>query len=285
MSWPETVTVGVDREGASKEAVALGTSIARAANAQLELVHVIEQTRRPWHRSVNLTEKQAEAVGRIAMEMSLGQIPDHAELRIRQGHPVEALAEEASELLVLGRHTEGFFDAFVGGTAQKVLHYAACPVLIHKTDATECPKRLVLSTDMSRASRAAMQFAYSWAKTFEGSVTIVHAFDPPSFAYEPTEVDMPHYAVDTIRDEDFADARAFVEKFDWGDVPHELVLEEGFPRHVVQDVAEGVDADLIVIGTHGRTGLGKLIMGSVATKVVEESTRSLLVIPPGATGD
>lgn len=56
-------------------------------------------------------------------------------------------------------------------------------------------------------------------------------------------------------------------------------IEEGKPSEIILKVAEEWGADLIVLGTHGRTGLSHLLMGSVAEKVVRHSTKPLLIIP------
>jgi nucleotide-binding universal stress UspA family protein len=56
-------------------------------------------------------------------------------------------------------------------------------------------------------------------------------------------------------------------------------VEEGNPNEMILKVAEEWEADLIVLGTHGRTGLSHLLMGSVAEKVIRHSTKPLYIIP------
>jgi nucleotide-binding universal stress UspA family protein len=56
-------------------------------------------------------------------------------------------------------------------------------------------------------------------------------------------------------------------------------VEEGIPYEVILNVAKEWDADIIVLGTHGRTGLSHLIMGSVAEKVIRHSEKPVFIIP------
>ena len=97
----------------------------------------------------------------------------------------------------------------------------------------------------------------------------------------------PDY-LEKVQEEQVAHSREIVETAkkglaECGFKVHTLVLT-GDPREALLDTAEGIGADLIVVGSHGRTGLAKLLMGSVATHIVTHAHCSVLVVklPKGA---
>ena len=127
-------------------------------------------------------------------------------------------------------------------------------------------RRILVPVDFSTPSAAALSFAYSLASQLGASIDVLHVMDPSDTLLTPA--DKPAAG-------DPAAARALLHTFvaeGTGDrVPIAERLESGDPRERIVAVAAADNIDMIVMGTHGRTGLSRLLMGSVAEAVVRRA--------------
>jgi len=132
-------------------------------------------------------------------------------------------------------------------------------------------KLIVFPTDFSSASDAAMHYATSLARDAGAKLLIVHVEEPP-LAYGGGEL---YYG---IPDPDRGDLTKMLDELTPSDpaVPYEHRMLLGEPATEIVRLAEEQAADLIVMGTHGRTGLKRLLMGSVAEAVVRRSACPVL---------
>jgi nucleotide-binding universal stress UspA family protein len=89
---------------------------------------------------------------------------------------------------------------------------------------------------------------------------------------------MPTYVVDSIRDEETQSYLDLVSGTDWRGVDHEVHVETGAPGPTILDAARRHEADLVVMGAHGRTGFDRLFLGSVSEHVVKHTEGSVLVV-------
>lgn len=141
------------------------------------------------------------------------------------------------------------------------------------------PFRTILAAvDFSEASDAAIETAIELAKRFEASLHAVHCFELPIPAVSPYEVAIPdQYLEDSRRAAQDRLAEA-VERGASQGVEMSSHLEEGSPSAAVVRVAERIGADLIVMGTHGHTGLKHLVLGSVAERTLRHAPCSVLTV-------
>jgi nucleotide-binding universal stress UspA family protein len=138
------------------------------------------------------------------------------------------------------------------------------------------PCRTILHpTDFSEHSQHAFRLACSLAREQGCSVTVLHVPEPPPFvSYGEMErsFQQPHGYKQELE-----------EKLRQLKPPDTTVaadyrLEEGDPATEILHLAEELDCDLIVMGTHGRTGLGRLLMGSVAEKVLRKAPCPVITV-------
>lgn len=127
-------------------------------------------------------------------------------------------------------------------------------------------KKILFPTDFSHCSDAALGVATSLARDTGAKLLIVHIEEPP-MAYGGGEM---YYGLPDPASEDLQAMLARVKPLD-DSVPFEHHLVVGDPAGSIVRLAEEQNADLIVMGTHGRTGLSRLLMGSVAEAVVRKS--------------
>lgn len=143
-------------------------------------------------------------------------------------------------------------------------------------------KRILVPTDFSEPADAALTYALDLASKLGAKVSLVHVFDDPSGIHSGEYFPMPA----EMRSEIVADLRRRLA---------EVVAQHGHselnPQVLIgptaRSIVEGArDADLIVMGTHGRHGVSHLLLGSVAERVVRTATCPVLTVrPSAAVGD
>ena len=138
------------------------------------------------------------------------------------------------------------------------------------------PKQILVPTDFSELSTTALHDAVSWGRRFGSRISIVHAdvlsqmaetvgFAPPSSSIRSAEVQIREYLEEHVPPELRGEAR----------------IVSDSPVSAVMTAAEDVGADLIVIGTHGRTGWNRVVFGSVAEFILRRSDIPVLALPVG----
>lgn len=145
-------------------------------------------------------------------------------------------------------------------------------------------RHLLAPTDFSEPSRHALDVAADLAVVFGAKLTLVHAFEVPGYAYAGINyapVDLVTPLQDAAKDLLARALEATRQK-----VPAaEAVLRLGAPWDEVLAVAKETGADLIVMGTHGRSGIKHVLLGSVAEKVVRHSPIPVLTIRTAERSD
>ena len=141
--------------------------------------------------------------------------------------------------------------------------------------------KIVIAMDGSKCSKAALAFVRRVMLPPASPITVVSAVFPPILAQPDVYVGAPAAAEQLMEQETRAyqelATQTAKELRDAG-YPTEARVLAGDPRDVILKVAQDAGAELIVVGSHGRTGLAKLLMGSVATHVVTHAKQSVLVV-------
>jgi nucleotide-binding universal stress UspA family protein len=129
---------------------------------------------------------------------------------------------------------------------------------------------ILCATDFSAASRHALKLAFKLARDHDARVVLLHVVEPPFFGDEPL-------SLTTTLDKMRAEAgRLLASTPRPSDIETEHVIAEGDPVSEILHAAAEEQADFIVLGTHGRTGLTRLLMGSVAENVIRRATCPVL---------
>ena len=126
---------------------------------------------------------------------------------------------------------------------------------------------ILVGTDFSDPSEQAVRAAGDWAETFGAKVTLVHALAVPELA--DGELVQPHPEHAELEEAVHRHLDAVRDRL-LGGVDAKTVLVRGpRPAEVLTKLAQSSDVDLIVVATHGRSGLSRLLLGSVAERVVK----------------
>ena len=198
--------------------------------------------------------------------------------------PVEAVLEAAQKegvgLIVVGtRGLTGLKHALLGSVAERIVRLAPCPVLTVREGASgELPRRLLLATDFSDAGDHALRAGVDLAKRLGAQVDVVHAFDVPLEPVTRYGVTIPTDIVPVARKAARAKLDAAVATVRSEGVKAEGHLTEVPAAPAIADVAKEISADLVVMGTHGFTGLRHLLLGSVAERTLRLAPCSVLTV-------
>ena len=143
-------------------------------------------------------------------------------------------------------------------------------------------KRILVTLDGSDLAQQALEPAFEIARKFGGEVILLRvAIAEPQLVALPAfgEAPLPDYALQRDREE--AEAYLHGLKLEWYSrgAPIHTEIITGNPAEMILDVAEVDEADLIVMSTHGRSGLSRLIYGSVAESVLRGARAPVLLIP------
>lgn len=134
-------------------------------------------------------------------------------------------------------------------------------------------KHLLVATDFSEDADRAVDYAVGLAQELKASLTLMTA----TYLGDTPEVHMGY--IEKARTEDQQKLEAARQRVEQAGVAASALAEYGSPAQRIVETAQKEGADLIVMGTHGRTGLRQMLIGSVAERVVRHATCPVLVVP------
>jgi nucleotide-binding universal stress UspA family protein len=205
---------------------------------------------------------------------------------------VQEAEKDANTLIAISTHgRSGIGRWMMGSVTDKVVRQAANPVLVVRARTGEVTssapqlKRVVLPLDGSHRSGVAMDHAVEMANALNLGVTLLRSISP--MAYGDTFADYVPSMYENLADEIETDVQDYLaheaqqlRAAGIADVAEKAV--DGYAASAILDEV-GDDGDAIVVmATHGRAGIGRWVLGSVADRVIRHSTGPVLVVRPGA---
>jgi nucleotide-binding universal stress UspA family protein len=198
--------------------------------------------------------------------------------RLEEGDPfkkiIEIAEEERCDLIVMGRRGMSRLErALMGSVTAKVIGHFKGKTLVIPRDSTIGWKTILVATDGSKYSEAAVEEAINYAKSYEGSLKVVTAVD----VTEEFEANAPDL-VDKLIEKAKSILNEVKKKAEDAGIPTETLVRQGEPYKVIIDIAKQVNADIIIMGSHGRTGLTRLFMGSVTSRVIGHTPYPVMIV-------
>jgi nucleotide-binding universal stress UspA family protein len=289
---PRHILCGLDAEGHARDAVAVATWLSERLDAELEFIHAFPPRPVLWGKREAMPEWVAgtEITGRVLREelreamrgappaLGLKTSADALRLHVTSGHAAHVILERAraasADLIVLGPHAKhGALD--LDDTARAVLAHASGGVWV-QSGRPRPIKRILVPIDLSENSLRALALARDLARAFGARITALQAFEPPTLGASGPEVAGTGYVVEHYEAAEREAFDAAVGGFDWNGVTHATLFEHGDPAERV--LAHQAEHDLVVLGTHGRTGLSAVLLGSVAHSVLRSATIPVLAL-------
>lgn len=178
------------------------------------------------------------------------------------------------DLIVMGRkgHTR-IEKMLIGSVTARVIGYTHRDVLVVPRNSTIGWQKILVATDGSKYSKAAADKAIDLAKTYGGNLMVLSVFDVPAEFYGET-----HSAADDIIQKSKTYVEDVRKQAESEGVKTEALVKEGETYQVITGIAGNLGVDTIIIGSHGRTGLKRLLMGSVTERVIGHAPCPVLVV-------
>ena len=277
----------IDFSAGSRSALRAAATLTAAFGAELLILHVVavpelantselvvtvvsreqhlEAARKALAAAVS--DAQADGAPRVTSRLETGPVPDAI---------VDALADPTFDLCVIGAtgHT-GLARFLLGSVAEKVVRHSACSTLVVRPDGQfEMPLHVLCPIDFSPSAAHAAEIAASLVR-IGGAITLLHVLElPVRYAGPIFDEDMarslaPHAA--SVLDEWAARLRPRCANI-------QIDSRVGYPGgEILAAIDHDHTVDLVCIGSHGRTGLRRFLLGSVAEKIVRHARCSVLV--------
>jgi nucleotide-binding universal stress UspA family protein len=290
------IVVGVDGSAASQEALQWAVGLGEVLGAEVVAIHALGLLDR-WHDPDASAQSWRTTLSDVVERtwcVPLARSPGAHRVEVRDGDPVDVLLAAAdgehADLLVVGSRGVGDRpELALGSTSLRVLRAARVPVLVVPDRRRASPpagglrlRHLLVGVDRSDASRAALELAADVAVALGGSLSVLEVVDylPPFPLRESTagthegEAQAPGPAMALLE----AEVRGVRAR----GVGVQVFVRSGDPAPALLELADDVDADLVVVGTRGRGGPAELLLGSVARTVADRARRPTLVVPATA---
>lgn len=281
------ILVPTDLSGGEEGAIRCAGNLARALQARVTLLHVLEpvpafsefaaalgdlqERRREWaehglEANARLLDGVCAAGGAVSHGRAFEQIVAYA-------------VENGVDLIVLGRTRDpGLLHQLLGSTAERVVRHAPCAVLVLSAERGTETGPVCLGTDLSPVSLLAAPWAEEFARLLGKSLLLVNV--QPPLALPGTPVYERHSVeIDRLRREAASALQECGEQSLDGEVHPDCVVLEGTPCQELCQEAKRCDAALLVLATRGATNWPAALIGSTAERVVRHAGVPVLVVP------
>ena len=271
------VLVATDLSPGSDHALSRALALASTNKASVRVVHV--------HDGAASGEELATIRQRLlARSRDQGLPGAGVEVEFRSGPPAERILDVAgsfmADLIVIGAHGRmRLRDAWLGTTATRLLRSAHAPLLVVHARDVHPYRRILAAVDDTSAAVTVLGLAGQLSSAIE--VFAVHAFHVPYEAY--AEVIAPREEIRTDH-ERAIDSIVCKVAPDVSTLHFESIVEEGDVLSVIASAAKRVSPDLLLLGTHGRRGLARILFGSTAEAALAYFDIDMLIVRTGESG-
>lgn len=292
-----TILVPLDGSALGEYALPTATDLAQRSGAQLLLVRAAR--RDAEEAAAYLDQLPAEAFG-LPTAQAEGDSPASSRLptclrHVAPGDPAEvilaAARDHAADLIVMTTHGRGGLrHLLLGSVAEKVIATSPIPVWVVRAShaslpsVVDIPVEILVPLDGSPFAEAALPVARELASVLGAGILLVHAVEPASLA-DDLLLTQPIIPPETAL-LDASEARTYlgdwVERLRLEGRPARLVVDDGAARDVLLRESATPGIRLVVMATHGRTGLRQTLFGSVAHDTLRHGTLPVVLVRPTA---
>lgn len=281
MKQLERILVATDLKKASEDTLRMAIFLSEQFHSELILLHVIPEIKGfPMVRS-EIRKRVMERLKQKENDIRKRGVAS-VETIVRFGHPFERIVEYSEELdthLIMmgsGNHKEKDFQ--LGSVIERVAIYASKPVWIVKPGASPRIRHLLCPVDFSESSRRALRNAIFLSKAFQAPLSILHVFESLLGGYfkrrktsgESKEKEMMK------RQEQKLDR--FLRGFRFEYPRWDRMICMGKPHEEILHFLRETESDLLIMGSHGKTGLTKMFLGSTTEKVIRFLPCSVILL-------
>ncbi|RIK93928.1 MAG: universal stress protein [Proteobacteria bacterium] len=282
----EKILVATDFSERSDRAIRRAVLLAKKFDSTLSIVHVIDDDR---PKRIVSTEWEVATVLLTEQTRSLCDIDNvTCDYSIVAGDPFEGIVKAADELmpdiLVVGPYRRQILkDVFIGTTAERVIRASRQPILMANGVPAGFYRHALIALDFSDCSADAVRVVQDIELEKYTAISVVHVFDTPGAGLISRSAMTEAQVNDYLEEEQDCASRemaAFLSKLNLEPVQRILRRNETSIAAMIYAAAKESSADLLVIGSHGRSGITKMLLGSVAGEVLRSVDLDVLVVPP-----
>ena len=297
------IVLAMDFGDASVEALRYAAALAQTRGAALEIAHVVpDPAEEPWSDELSvlttgdITERWLRNAQARLRALARQYRPLRVDVAVRLGSVahqlLEHLADSHPDLVAIGiANAEHAQLPTIGLIAERLLRKAPCPVLAvpasHGESANGAltgpwPRNILVATDFSAPARGALPCAWDLAQQTDAVVQVLHVND--TLWNEGPVCGSEHVnAIDEVKRQLEDEIAAEQTRSGMRRLTYPL-LASGEPAREILACADRIAADVIVMGTHGRSQVGRFLLGSVTQEVLEHTVRPVLVTGPANEG-
>lgn len=267
-----------------------------APDAELVLLHTVVVPEPPrflrgrFPSAEPLVETARLGATQKLRELSTLLGAERVRTEIRVGNAAEQIVQVSheyhSDLVVVGKHGErpGVLGR-MGSTADQLVRTSRIPVLLVVGARNAPPQRLLAPVDDSDVAPVVIEWVRFLASRFNARATALHVIGPAAFGtlleMAPVGTGAPESDEGALRQELRHEASQWLARLVDGEIHRELITTEVAFGELGEEIAASalhLDADLIVMGSHGRKGLARYLIGSVASHVLRNTRCPALVV-------
>jgi nucleotide-binding universal stress UspA family protein len=273
------ILVPTDFSKTSLTALDVAFDIAKKSGASIFLLNVVEEAgkdstritgewqKADWEEKLfiyKLLERAENQLTKVVQDAKYDAVKMIGELRL--GNPFHGMnsiiAEQKVDLVVMGtRGVTNLETMLIGTNTERVVRNSSCPILtVHKKPASTNFKNIVYATAMSKDEEIFSRIVKKTQRYYDSTIHLVRVNTPGDFQRDKI-----------VKDYMFKFAKSLQLKNYTINVYNDLTEEEG-----IQYFADSIDADMIAMATHGRTGFAHVLAGSIAESVVKMASRPVL---------
>jgi len=270
----DRILVPTDGSRSAEAAARHGIVIAAAFDASVHVISVTGEN----ERSDRLAEAQARDAISTLEELFEGELDRSCQSAIEHGSPHEAILSYASEngidLIVMGTHgRRGLSRVLLGSVTARVIRLSNDPVVAVPPHAMgrerEGYERILIPTDGSPAATVAVEHGISIAEPLGAAVRVLCVIEG--------ERGLPPIG-DPVRDEAVEIVEAVAEQASDREISLTTHVQPGIPHEAINNFVSAHGIDLVTMGTHGRSGIRRHLLGSVTERVLRTSDAPVLTV-------
>lgn len=279
---PTSILLATDLSHRCDRALDRAAMLAGAWKARLVVLHVLEEpspvTDAPsWRRPA---DPRAAALDRVRRDLGEAARDLEVEIVVERGEPAPVILEKIErlgcELVLTGvARDEALGRLFLGGTVERLARAARVPLLVVKSRPRRPYGHVVVATDFSEGSRDALEAALEIVP--DAQVTLFHAYDVPLEGF----IDDKMAAREAAAQRALAESGAFLAATPAVQAharPIATLCEYGDVAALLEELVVARNVDLVALGTEGRSGLAKLLLGSVAERLLHRIPVDVLLV-------
>jgi nucleotide-binding universal stress UspA family protein len=273
------ILVPTDFSKTSLTALDVAFDIAKKSGASIFLLNVVEEAgkdstritgewqKADWEEKLfiyKLLERAENQLTKVVQDAKYDAVKMIGELRL--GNPFHGMnsiiAEQKVDLVVMGtRGVTNLETMLIGTNTERVVRNSSCPILtVHKKPASTDFKNIVYATAMSKDEEIFSRIVKKTQRYYDSTIHLLRVNTPGDFQRDKI-----------VKEYMFKFAKSLQLKNYTINVYNDLTEEEG-----IQYFADSIDADMIAMATHGRTGFAHVLAGSIAESVVKMASRPVL---------